>query len=189
MNMRSILPIVFGTLVLLLGACKEKPQSTDIITTKYVPKQPQPPIGMPVSSNVSHVEWAGRKYDVKVVSHPSDSLALVYDENNQPYKDNKIEVVVTRSDGSVFFKKVFTKSSFSSYIDDTFMRNGILGGIQYNSVETGGMEFSVVVGLPDALDDVFVPLKLTVDRQAGVHISKNDDMDMLDYDGGENDEE
>jgi len=36
--------------------------------------------------------------------------------------------------------------------------------------------------MPDAPDDLFVPLELVVDRQGSVRVEKDDDMDMLDYD-------
>jgi hypothetical protein len=39
--------------------------------------------------------------------------------------------------------------------------------------------------MPDALDDVFIPLELVIDRQGTVSISRDDDMDMLDYDDRE----
>ena len=114
-------------------------------------------------------------------------MKQVKDENGQPYFDNRVSVTIKRQDGSVFFKKVFTKASFSSYIDDTFRNNGILAGIQYDEIGDRGLEFSVVVGMPDALDDVFVPLELVIDRQGAISISRDDDMDMLDYDDREGD--
>jgi hypothetical protein len=114
-----------------------------------------------------------------------DSLKHVKDEYGQPYIDNRVSLTILRQDGSVFFKKEFTKASFSSYIDDTFRNNGILAGIQYDEIDDKGLEFSVVVGMPDALDDVFIPLELVIDRQGAVSISRDDDMDMLDYDDRE----
>jgi len=162
----------------VFGACKEKKESTDIITTKYVPKKPQPPIAMPSETITKNVTWQDKPYTVVITRQASDSLLQVKDENGQPYIDNRVEIVVTRADGSVFFKKVFTKASFNAYIDESFRKNGILAGIQYDEIDSKGMEFSVVVGLPDALDDVFVPLELVVDRFANIAISRDDDMDM-----------
>ena len=178
MNMKHLFPLILVAGLVVFGACKEKKESTDIITTKYVPKKPQPPIAMPSETITKNVTWQDKPYTVVITRQASDSLLQVKDENGQPYIDNRVEIVVTRADGSVFFKKVFTKASFNVYIDESFRKNGILAGIQYDEIDSKGMEFSVVVGLPDALDDVFVPLELVVDRFANIAISRDDDMDM-----------
>ena len=185
--MKHILPLILVAGLVVLGACKEKKPSTDIITTKYVPKQPQAPIAMPADTQTKNIEWQGKPYTITIDRVPVDSLPQVKDENNQPYVDNRVKLTIMRADGSVFFQHTFTKASFSSYVDDSFRKNGILAGFRYDEVENSGIEFSVVVALPDAIDDVFVPLELVVDRQGGVSITRDDDMDMLDYD--ERDEE
>jgi len=187
MNMKRYIPFIMVAGLIAFGACKEKKESKDIITTKYVPKKPQAPIAMPVDTKTTHITWQDKPYTIQIDRVSDDSLKQVKDENGQPYFDNRVSVTVKRQDGSVFFKKVFTKASFSSYIDDTFRNNGILAGIQYDEIGDRGLEFSVVVGMPDALDDVFVPLELVIDRQGAISISRDDDMDMLDYDDREGD--
>lgn len=186
--MKHILPLILVAGLVVLGACKEKKQSTDIITTKYVPKQPQDPIAMPADTQTKNIEWQGKPYTITIDRVPVDSLPQVKDENHQPYVDNRVKLTIMRADGSAFFQRTFTKASFNTYIDDSFRKNGILAGFRYDEVENSGIEFSVVVALPDAIDDVFVPLELVVDRQGGVSITRDDDMDMLDYDE-RNDEE
>ena len=186
--MKHILPLILVAGLVVLGACKEKKSSTDIITTKYVPKEPQAPIAMPVDVQTKNIEWQGKPYTITIDRVPVDSLPQVKDENNQPYVDNRVKLTIMRADGSAFFQRTFTKASFNTYIDDSFRKNGILAGFRYDEVENSGIEFSVVVALPDAIDDVFVPLELVVDRQGGVSITRDDDMDMLDYDE-RNDEE
>lgn len=185
--MKHILPLILVAGLVVLGACKEKKQSTDIITTKYVPKQPQDPIAMPADTQTKNIEWQGKPYTITIDRVPVDSLPQVKDENNQPYVDNRVKLTIMRADGSAFFQRTFTKASFNTYIDDSFRKNGILAGFRYDEVENSGIEFSVVVALPDAIDDVFVPLELVVDRQGGVSITRDDDMDMLDYDDREGD--
>jgi hypothetical protein len=186
--MKHILPLILVAGLVVLGDCKEKKQSTDIITTKYVPKQPQDPIAMPAHTQTKNIEWQGKPYTITIDRVPVDSLPQVKDENNQPYVDNRVKLTIMRADGSAFFQRTSTKASFNTYIDDSFRKNGILAGFRYDEVENSGIEFSVVVALPDAIDDVFVPLELVVDRQGGVSITRDDDMDMLDYDE-RNDEE
>ena len=156
MSMKRYIPFIMVAGILAFGACKEKKESKDIITTKYVPKKPQAPIAMPVDTKTTHITWQDKPYTIQIDRVSDDSLKQVKDENGQPYFDNRVSVTIKRQDGSVFFQKVFTKASFSSYIDDTFRNNGILAGIQYDEIGDRGLEFSVVVGMPDALDDVFL---------------------------------
>ena len=40
----------------------------------------------------------------------------------------------------------------------------------------------MVIGMPDAIDDLFVPLKMSVNRQGSLSIEQDDDMDMRDFD-------
>lgn len=179
--MKRILPLVLVAGLLAFGACKEKKQSTDIITTKYVPKQLQDPIAMPVDAVTKNIDWNGSPYTIMIDRVPVDSLPQVKDENGQPYIDNRVKLKIMRADGSVFFERSFTKATFNSYIDESFRKNGILAGFRYDELDKTGVDFSVVIALPDAVDDVFVPLELVIDRQGAVSISRDDDMDMLDY--------
>lgn len=185
--MKRLLPFILILGLMSQGACKEKKQSADIITTKYIPKQPQAPIAMPADRQTTQVKWQGAMYAVTVDRMPADSLSMVKDESGQEYIDNQIEVTIARHDGSVFFRRMFTKASFVSYVDAPFPKSGILAGIRYDEVDDGKLEFAVVVALPDAVDDVFIPLEMTVDRQGVIQISRDDDMDMLDYQSDDDD--
>ena len=180
--MKRILPLVLVAALVVLGACKEKKPSTDIITTKYIPKKIQDPIAMPAEKDTKNIEWQGKPYTIIVDRVPVDSLPQVKDEDGQPYIDNLVKMTIVRSDGSVFFERLFSKAAFSSYVDESFRKNGILAGFRYDEVENSGVKFSVVIALPDAIDDVFVPLELVVNHQGGISITRDDDMDMLDYD-------
>ena len=179
--MKRLLPLVLVLGTMMLSACKEKKQTDDIITTKYVPKQLQAPIGMPADKQVQTVEWGGAAYQVSVSRVAADSLPMVKDEAGQKYKDNRITVSVTRQDGSSVLKRTFTKSAFTQYVDEVFRKNGILASIRFDEVDNGKLEFSVVIALPDAIDDMFIPLEMTVDRNGIINIREDDDMDMLDY--------
>ena len=55
--MKHLFPLILVAGLVVFGACKEKKESTDIITTKYVPKKPQPPIAMPSETITKNVTW------------------------------------------------------------------------------------------------------------------------------------
>ena len=78
--MKRIIPFVLALGIMMLSACKEKKQSDDIITTKYVPKQLQDPIGMPADNQSQAVEWGGATYQVSVSRVAADSLRAVSDD-------------------------------------------------------------------------------------------------------------
>ncbi|MBQ7683814.1 MAG: DUF4738 domain-containing protein, partial [Bacteroidaceae bacterium] len=161
------------------SACQEKKQTGDIITASYTPQQPQAPIALPADSQTVDVQWKGSPYVVRIVRTPVDSL-LVTDDGGQEYYDNAVRLSVKRQDGSVLFSKTFTKNTFASYVQNPFRRMGVLGGIQFDEVSGQNLKFSVVIGLPDALDDVYVPLEMTIDSQGGLGIRQTDDMNLRD---------
>jgi len=168
--------------IMMLGACKEKKQTGDvIITEKYEPKDLQAPIRMDDQRQESTVEWQGQNYQVIVSRTADDTQPMLKDDNGQEYVDNKVTVDIRRGDGSSFFQHTFTKAAFASFVDEPFKRNGQLAGIRFDEVDKSAMEFDVVIALPDAVDDLFVPLDLVVDRQGTVRVEVNNDMDMLDY--------
>lgn len=167
--------------MMMLGACKEKKQTDDIITSKYVPKTLEDPIMMAEDHQTDDVVWQGNHYQIDILRMPVDSLPKVQDDDGQQYVDNLIDVKISRKDGSQFFHKSFVKRYFMAHLDEPFKRNGQLVSIRYNEVDNSALEFSVVVGMPDAPDDLFVPLKMIIDRQGAIRVEKDDDMDMLDY--------
>ena len=180
---QMLLYTLLAAVIMTMGACKEKKQMPDVlITDKYEPKKLQAPIRMPENNQVNTVNWQGHPYQVEIRRVADDSLAMLKDDNGQEYVDNRIDLTIKRQDGSVFFSQIFTKSSFVACLEEPFRGSGQLTSIRFDSVDNSAIEFTVVIGLPDAVDDLFVPLEMTVDRQGFVKIEQDNDMDMLDYD-------
>ena len=113
----------------------------------------------------------------------------VSDESGQKYIDNRVHLAVRRQDGTAFLEKNFFKSSFTSYVQEPFKSSGILTSIRFDGVENAKLKFIVVVSMPEATDDLFIPLKMTIDGQGGLSIIHDDDMGMLDYDRYEGDDD
>jgi hypothetical protein len=162
---------IASAVVLLAGttACKNKPKSEDIIVAKYVPEAIQAPIKLPTDNRTTSVKWLDKNYVVTISRQASDSLAKIEDERGQQYVDNRVTVKVLRADESVFFKKVFTKEAFASYIDPAFRQKGILENIVFHEVDNQQLKFGVVVSRPEN-DDEFVPLDMWIDRNGGIMI-------------------
>ncbi|MBO7139139.1 MAG: DUF4738 domain-containing protein [Prevotella sp.] len=180
--------VILAAFALVFGGCQEKKPSEDkIIATRYVPERPQAPIAMPADSQVDSTQWQGSTYYVKVLRTPIDSVMVTAD-NGQKYIDNRCRLIITRQDGSKFIEKTFTKNTFLSYVNEPFRSGGILAGLRFEEVANANLVLSAVIGMPDAVDDLFVPLKVKIDGQGGLGISVDDDMGLLDYEE-RNDEE
>lgn len=176
-----------AAVVLTLAACKEKKASQDIIVSKPEAFKPEAPIRMKEQLNSRDVKWLGSLYTVVTHRTAQDSLPKVKDAMGQSYVDNSVLLTISRSDGSVFFSRTFTKSSFSSYLNDDYRRNGILEALVFDDVDDGQLEFAVSVSRPES-DDEFIPLEMKVDRNGGLTIRRDDQMDTSGDDDDDDDD-
>lgn len=168
------------------NSCKEKQKSDDIIVAKYVPEKISAPIKLPTDVRTTQVEWLGKTYVVTLTREASDSLPMLKDENGQQYVDNRIQMVIKRSDNSLFLKKTFTKESFASYLENNFRQKGILENIAFLQVDEQLLKFGVVISRPEN-DDLFIPLDMWIDRMGGMTVKPGKLFDIDDED--ENEEE
>jgi hypothetical protein len=163
--------------MMLVPACKEKKtQAPEIITTTYVPKRPQAPIAMPVDIQTTPVQWLGRTYTVGIERVAADSLPMVENDWGQKFIDNRITLTITREDGSVFFKKMFTKAAFAPYIDETYRKNALLSSMIFHETDDKELEFAVSVSMPES-DDEFIPLELSVNNMREIKIERDSSID------------
>ena len=135
-------------------------------------------------------EWLGSVYQVDVRRYTSDSLTYITDNNGRRFRNNIINVVIKRPDGSVFFEKKFTKSVFEGLIDKDYYERSVLLGLVYNGIERGSIVLLGSVGNPDILTEEFVPFNVYISRMGEVSIEKailsvpeNDSTKMADNEG------
>ena len=183
--MKQIIPFLMAAgIMMLVPGCKEKKQPTDIVMTKYEPKRLVAPIRMPADVRTSQVEWMGRQYSVVIERLAADSLPMVKDETGQEFVDNKITLTIKRSDGSVFYHKVFTKAAFASYLTDTYRQKALLSSMIFHEVDNNELEFAASISMPDS-DDEFIPLEISVNKNKGIQIERDVNLDTW----GENEDE
>ena len=99
----------------------------------------------------------------------------VQDETGQKFVDNRITLRVIRADGSVFFKKVFTKGNFDAQLDDDYRKTGILEGLVFDKVDGNNLVFAGSVSHPQT--DEYIPLVVTVSNFGNISIKRDDQMD------------
>lgn len=169
--------LIAALMSVAVGGCKEKKQTTDIITTKPKAEAPRPVQEIGDYDQDVTVDWGGTNYTVRMQRVADRSLPIVDDGTGSRYYDNKITLRVTRNDGSDFFAKTFTKSDFNAYVDAAFSKNSALLGIVFDKVEDGVLRFAASVGSPDKASDEFVPLVMKISRSGSVSISKDTQLD------------
>lgn len=181
--MNKNITIIAAVSIMMATACKEKKQPVreDIITTRQEVPAPKAPITMQEYKDIKDVEWQGKKYRVEIARTPADSLPMVKDELGQKYVDNRITLIVSRQDSTVFYKRSFTKNAFASYLDDDYRSKGILEAMIFEKVADGALEFAVSIAHPQS-EDEFIPLTMKLDRDGGLNIKRDTEIDTNGYD-------
>lgn len=156
-------------------SCGKKKESKDIIVPTAEVVKPKAPISMQPYSQQQEVAWLDKSYQVFINRVADDSLRMVQDETGQKFVDNRITLRVVRADGSVFFKKVFTKSTFDAQLDDDYRQTGILEGLVFDKVDGNNLVFAGSVSHPQT--DEYIPLVVTVSNFGNVTIKRDDQMD------------
>lgn len=170
--------------VLFLAGCSEKKNDNIIIARKVVKKAPSGPIRMQDYTQTKEVDFAGTRLKCVIQRTHCDSLEMVKDETGQKYVDNVISLTVTRSDGSVFLKRTFTKKSFADCLDKNYNQTGILEGFVFDKVAGGNLCFAASVCHPQD-EDEFIPLVVRVSSSASVSVERDT---LLDTDGSSDDD-
>jgi len=115
-------------------------------------------------------------YTYDILRLASDSLPSVTYENGEEAKDNTIRLILTRN-GRTYFGHTFTKSTFSSALDEDFYSRSILDGIRFVSAEAGrGLTFFFSVSEPNS--DMTVPFSLTVGDDGAYTFERTEIMDL-----------
>ena len=170
--MKRIIPfIVIALLVGGVMSCSKKKKQDVIIAPKYEKPEPQGPIRTDNYKDSKPFKWQDRDYVCTIERIADDSLPMVKDETGQLFVDNRVKVVISRADGSVFFERVFTKATFNAYINDDFRKTGILEGFVFDKVEPNEVRFACSVSRPQS--DEYIPLILAVTCQGNIDITKD----------------
>ena len=174
--MKKIQLLAALLMAVLAISCGKKKESKDIIVPTAEVVKPKAPISMQPYNQQQEVKWLdNRSYQVFINRVADDSLRMVQDETGQKFVDNRITLRVVRADGSVFFKKVFTKSTFDAQLDDDYRQTGILEGLVFDKVDGNNLVFAGSVSHPQT--DEYIPLVVTVSNFGNVTIKRDDQMD------------
>ena len=173
--MKKIQLLAALLMAVLAISCGKKKESKDIIVPTAEVVKPKAPISMQPYSQQQEVAWLDKSYQVFINRVADDSLRMVQDETGQKFVDNRITLRVIRADGSVFFKKVFTKTTFDAQLDDDYRQTGILEGLVFDKVDGNNLVFAGSVSHPQT--DEYIPLVVTVSNFGNVTIKRDDQMD------------
>jgi hypothetical protein len=164
-------------LAIAVVSCKQDKRTGDIITKKPVAEVHKTIQKTGDYSQTRHVNWLGNDYSI-IVQRTAETNSTVVDEGSgNQYYNNKIVVRILRKDGTEFFKREFTKSDFSSYLDNSYNKKGVLLGVVFDRVEGDNMYFAASVGSPDKLSDEYIPLVVKVSRTGNASVLKDAQFD------------
>ena len=82
---------------------------------------------------------------------------------------------VSRSDGSKFYSRQFTKADFVNYLDDDYRKTGILEGLVFDKADGDWLEFAASVCHPHT--DEYIPLIIRLSRMGVLTIARDTQMD------------
>lgn len=162
--------------VFMLASCAEKKKTENIIAPKPEVKAPSGPVKMQSFNHKENVEWAGKKYTVAIQRNIDESSPVFTDETGGKYYDNRITLTVKSPEGADFFKREFTKQSFSQFIDAAYMKKSTILGIAVDHADEQGIVFVASVGCPDQLSDDFIPITMTLSRSGNLSMKKGQDI-------------
>lgn len=175
-QMKRIIPMLAaGLLAAATTGCGNKKESETIIAPKIEKRKPSAPVRMQDYTQTRDIEWNGSRMKSEIRRTADDSLVLVADETGQKFVDNSIELVVKRADGSVFFKKTFTKKSFDEHLDNDYRKTGILEGLVFDRVDGNTLRFAASVSHPQT--DEYIPLVVSVSSNGKMSIERDTQLD------------
>jgi hypothetical protein len=173
--MKKIQLLATLLIAVLAISCGKKKESQNIIVPTVEKEEPKAPIRMQPYDQKMDVEWLAKGYQVIINRLADDSLRMVQDETGQKFVDNRISLRIIRADGSVFFKKVFTKTDFDAQLDDDYRQTGILEGLVFDKVDGKNLVFAGSGSHPQT--DEYIPLVVSVSNFGDVTIKRDDQMD------------
>ena len=187
--MKRILSLILlGTVLLSISSCKDDKKSDNIITSK--PEKEVIPTDTLAMTTIAPegrtITWGEGSYTISVKRYADESLPIAIDESGRKYYDNKIDLKISRADGSVFMDKTFQKTDFNSFLDDNTKKNGALLGLPFVEVEGNDLVFSASVGSPNEMSDEFVPMKVKISRMGDIHIELDNDLDTTNQNAAPN---
>lgn len=115
----------------------------------------------------------GKVYTYAIQRVATDSLMKVKNDAGEVFVDNIITLRVSRGSEKVF-SKTFTKESFSTIVDQQFMKRAILEGLVFDKVTPQGLRFIVSVSYPQT--DMYIPVALTIAADGKMSMAKNNEM-------------
>ncbi len=137
---------------------------------KIIDKPQSKATSMTKKSSSGKATWAGNKYEYSIRRVADSSLEDV-ENHDSLFHDNRIELTITRSDGSQFFSQTFTKSSFSGLLTRDAKEHGVFLSMAYDKSDANHLYFVASIGSPDESYDDFTLVQLIIDRQGATTVA------------------
>lgn len=117
------------------------------------------------------VSYNGHSYSYSINRQPLDSVIITDDEGYKA-QDNTILLTIQR-DGAPFFERRFTRSSFHINVSESYYRQCILLGMNFDCTSDYGLCFIASIGKGADSED-YKPYTLTVGPDGSTNITEHD---------------
>jgi len=117
------------------------------------------------------VNYNGHEYAYTIERLPQDSV-IVVDEEGYKSRDNSIILTIQR-DGANFFQRRFTRSAFHIRIDDSYYKQCILLGMNFDRTTEYGLRFIASIGKGSDSED-YKPYSVTIGPDGSTDITEHD---------------
>lgn len=163
--------------VMLLTTCGQKNNNEP--TEQSVINQNQVIEDRPFSMSEYHysdkTKWNSSNVTYVIDRIAVDSLGYVTDVDGERYTNNRLTLGVN-VDGREVLKHTFTRAEISGFVDEEYMNRSIIQGLVFSEAAKDGLRFLMSVGQP--LSDEYVQLRVTVDRNGGYTMRRDE---IIDY--------
>lgn len=158
-------------LVLLCASCKKEKETRTIVEITEEPKASNEPKAMEETVAQKSIEWGSSIYQV-TISRKADKNVVVKDADGNKYYDNIVTLCVDGPSANIINRQ-FSKADFANYVNSDYIKpkRSALMGIGYDKIEGGNAVFVATVGSPDAMDDEFMTVKITLSKSGDVTLS------------------
>ena len=131
---------------------------------------------MQVSRISQEISCKGQKFSLTVNRQPADDLPHVKSDMGL-FVDNRIEVKITRENGTTLFAKSFTKSDFAAYLPESYLKRSVLEGLVFDDVKTEeDKRLTLAASVSYPMTDLYIPFTIVISSDGKISVSKDEDM-------------
>lgn len=167
----AIMMLLAAVMVISCGGDKGKSSTT----ARIVPVKKQEPIREQSRQSYDTLVWHGMKTIIEIERNAEDDGDIVSDETGAKYCNNVMHLNINCG-GKAILNRTLRKQDFKPYMDAGLYNKYVLEGLVFDTVKDGNIILAASVANPSQ-EDEYMPFKITVTRDGGFMITKDNQLD------------